>query len=232
MQTPSQDWAAAAEARMVEAAVSLAPALGWSRSLVERAARAAGLSAADASLLLPNGAKDLAALLSRRHDAAALRALGAPEGGMTAKVRRAVLARVEAAAAEEAAVRRALAYTVLPRNLPLALRLLWESADGLWRWAGDTATDENHYSKRTILSAVLAGTIAARFREGPEAAEAYLDVQLGRVMAFEKWKAKQPKPSEILKQAAGALARLRYGAREKEPELLTAAPRRLPGPSA
>lgn len=232
MEKTTGDWADEAEARVLDAALPLAVELGWSKALVERAAKAAGLSVADAALLTPNGPRDLAALLSRRHDQAALQALGAPEGGMTGKIRRAVLARVEAAAGDEAAVRRALAFTVLPRNLPLAVTLLWESADALWRWAGDVATDENHYSKRGILSAVLAGTLAARFREGPEAAEAYLDVQLGRVMAFEKWKAKAaPKPLETMKQIAGALARLRYGVREREPELLTAAPRQLGGPS-
>ncbi len=233
MEKATGDWAELAEARVLDAALPLAAELGWSRALVERAAKAAGLSVADASLLAPNGPRDLAALLSRRHDQAALAALGAPEGGMTGKIRSAVLARVEAAAGDETAVRRALAFTVLPRNLPLALTLLWESADALWRWAGDTATDENHYSKRAILSAVLAGTLAARFREGPEAAEAYLDVQLGRVMAFEKWKAKAaPRPLETMKQIAGALARLRYGARETAPELLTHIPRQIGGPSA
>jgi hypothetical protein len=47
----------------------------------------------------------------------------------------------------------------LPRpaqNLSLGARLLWEAADAIWRWAGDTATDENHYTKRLILSGVIA----------------------------------------------------------------------------
>ena len=39
--------------------------------------------------------------------------------------------------------------------MPLGLRLAWESADALWRWAGDTATDENHYSKRVLLAGIL-----------------------------------------------------------------------------
>jgi ubiquinone biosynthesis protein COQ9 len=231
MTQASRDWAEEAEDRVLDAALPLAAELGWSGALLARAGKEAGLSSADLSLLTPNGPRDLAALLSKRHDQAALEALGEPQGGMTGKIRRAVLARVEAAAADEAAVRRALAFTVLPRNLPLALTLLWESSDVLWRWAGDTATDENHYSKRAILSAVLAGTLAARFREGPEAAEAHLEVQLSRVMAFEKWKARAPRPMETLKTVAAALAKLRYGARDPEPELLTAAPRRLEGPS-
>ena len=46
------------------------------------------------------------------------------------------------------AVRRALAILAMPQNVPLALRLGWPTADRMWRLAGDTSTDFNHYSKR------------------------------------------------------------------------------------
>jgi hypothetical protein len=52
-------------------------------------------------------------------------------------------------------------------------------------------------------------------------------------MAFEKWKAKSaPRPLETMRAVAGALARLRYGPREKDVELLASAPRRISGPAA
>ena len=207
-------WADAAEARVVAAAVSLAPSLGWGRTLAARAAAQAGLSAADAALLLPGGPRDLAALLSRRHDRAAIAALAGVEPAtlkVRERIRRAVEARVEAAAAEEAAVRRCTAWLALPPNLPLALALLWESADTLWRWAGDTATDENHYSKRAILSAVLATTVGVRFQRGAAAASEHLDQQIQRVMDFERWKAGLPKPAQTLSTIAAALGRIRYG---------------------
>src|SRR6476620_9726601 len=69
------DWAAETEARLLDAALSLAPELGWNRGLVVRAGREIGLSLGETELLVPNGARDLAALLSRRHDALALEAL-------------------------------------------------------------------------------------------------------------------------------------------------------------
>ncbi|MFX8516244.1 hypothetical protein ABTM14_20065, partial [Acinetobacter baumannii] len=77
------------------------------------------------------------------------------------------------------------------------LRLGWETADRLWRWAGDTATDENHYSKRAILGGILLTTLTVRLASGHEAARQHLSAQLDRVMAFETWKAKgAPRPSE------------------------------------
>ena len=126
------------------------------------------------------------------------------------RIRAAVAARISAAMADEAAVRRMCGYLALPTNLPLALRLVWESADGIWRWAGDVATDENHYSKRAILSTILITTLGVRMQEGVEAEAAHLSAAIDKVMAFEKWKAKFH-PAEQAKEIARALGRIRYG---------------------
>jgi len=207
------DWAGAAEQRLLDAALTLAPTHGWTSQTVRLAALQAQLSEADAVLLLPNGPSDLAALLSRRHDAAALGAL-ADVDPRSLKIRerisRGVLARVEAAAADEAAVRRLLGFLALPTHIPLGARLLWDSADVLWRWAGDTASDENHYSKRAILSGVLGPAIAIRLASGRAAADAYVAHRINDVMAFEKWKAGLPK-MDLGAELAGMLSKLRYG---------------------
>ncbi len=100
----------------------------------------------------------------------------------------------------------------------LALRLGWETSDKLWRWAGDEATDENHYSKRAILATILATTLAARLIGGHEHARKHLSDRIDNVMAFEKWKATgAPKPSDFTQVAARFLGRMRYGARAKSP---------------
>jgi ubiquinone biosynthesis protein COQ9 len=207
------DWADLAEQRMLDAAIALAPDLGWSGSLFARAAMQAGLSRGEAMLLLPNGARDLAALLSARHDQAALAVLAGVDAKalkMRERIRQGVGARLEAAWADHGAVERWAGFLALPRNLPLALRLTWESADRIWRWAGDTATDENHYSKRAILSGILISTLAIRLHGGAAAASEYLGARIENVMSFEKWKA-GIKPAEYARMLAEALGRLRYG---------------------
>ena len=209
---PAPDWAEAAEERVLLAALGIAGDTGWNSTLVARAAKAAGLSPGDADLLLPNGARDLAALASHRHLRIAMTELARLDPS-TMKVReriaRGVEAKMEAAAADGRASRRLAGFLALPPNLPLGARLLWEAADALWRWAGDTATDENHYSKRLILSGVLAEVIAVRLNSGREAAQGQLAARIDNVMAFEKWKAGLPSLG-LGDQLAGALARLRY----------------------
>jgi len=209
--TAPDDWALKTEQQVLDEALRLAPRLGWGRAMLLAAAKAAGLSPPEADLLFPNGSKDLAALLSRRHDAAALAALPDPASlKIRERIRTAVVARLDAAAADSAALRRWTGFLALPMNLPLALRLVWESADQLWRWAGDTATDENHYSKRAILSGILIGTLAQDLTAGRAAALETLDARIQNVMDFEKWKAGL-KPSDVAKDVAAALAKLRYG---------------------
>jgi ubiquinone biosynthesis protein COQ9 len=125
------------------------------------------------------------------------------------RIRRSVEARMDAAFADEAALRRWAGFLALPPNAPLAARLVWETADRLWRWAGDAATDENHYSKRAILAGVLASTLAVRLREGRAASLDHLDRQIDHVMAFESWKARL-KPADLATTLASALGRRRY----------------------
>ncbi len=214
--TPDPDaWARETEDQVLDAALVHVVHEGWSRRLAIRAGADVGLSAGETELLLPNGAADLAALLGRRHDRRALATLAGtdpPSLKIRERIRAAVEARLDAAAQDEAAVRRWSGFLALPQNLALGGRLLWDSADQLWRWAGDTATDENHYSKRAILSGILSAALAIRLQSGREASMAFVDARIANVMSFEKWKATTKiRPSAALKTFAQTLGRLRYG---------------------
>ena len=210
-----RDWAETKEQALLEAALRLAPRLGWTWLLVRQAGRDVGLSAAEAELLLPEGPRDLAALLSRRLDQDALRSLEDTDPAtikIRERIRRAVAAWLSAAGEHESAVRRWTGFLALPGNLALGLRLAWTSADALWRWAGDTATDENHYSKRVLLAEILVSGLAIRLSSGAAAAEQHVEQRIAGVMAFEKWKAGIARPSDFAKRGAAFLSRLRYGA--------------------
>src|SRR5271155_3865107 len=171
------DWASETEDRMLTAALDHAETLGWTSRLVAVAARDIGLTPSEAGLLLPEGPRDLAALLARRDDAAALEGLARIDPAtlrIRQRVRTAGLARAQAAMEHAGATRRWMGFLALPTNAALGLRLLWASADAFWRWAGDTATDENHYTKRALLAEILLSTLAIRLSADAEAAAAHL----------------------------------------------------------
>jgi ubiquinone biosynthesis protein COQ9 len=206
-------WAEQAEAQVLVEALKLAPEHGWTWAMTRAAGAAAGFSLGETELLLPNGPRDLAALYSRRCDAAALAMLADVDPAalkIRERIRRAAWARTEAALANEAATRRCTGYLALPANAPLGLRLVWESADAIWRWAGDTATDANHYSKRALLAGILTATLLVRLSQGEAAALATLERRIEAVMAFERFKARVGGLG-LGGWTAGALGRLRYG---------------------
>lgn len=211
---PEPDWADKMEQSVLDAAVRLAPALGWNSRMVRAACAENGLGEGDQELLVPNGARDLAALLSRRHDVRALETLGDVKPmKIRARIAAAVSARMEAGAADLEATKRCAGFLALPTNANLGLSLAWESADHLWHWAGDTATDWNHYSKRAILSGILIPALTMRWFEGRERAEAFVDARIDNIMAFEKWKAGKDFEAPVRK-ATEWLSRLRYGRRD------------------
>ena len=210
------DWADRMEQRVLDAALERAPTLGWNGRMVAAACRACGLSEGDRELLLPNGPRDLAALLWRRHDAAAMESLAgiAPDAlKIRARISQAVSARLEAAAADGEAEKRLAGFLALPTNADLVLSLTWATADGIWRWAGDVATDWNHQSKRVTLSGILIPAMTLRLFDGREAADAFVAARIENVMAFEKWKAGRDFYAP-LRTATDLLARLRYGPRD------------------
>ena len=110
------------------------------------------------------------------------------------------------------AVRRALAILAMPQNVPLGARIGWRTADLMWRIAGDTSTDFNHYTKRTTLGAVYGATLLVWLDDQGEAwleTAAFLDRRIDEVMRFEKFKAEWRGSSERF-SLVRFLGRLRY----------------------
>lgn len=133
------------------------------------------------------------------------------------KVRERITALVEARLAllapHREALRRAQAILAMPRNLALASRLGWRAADAMWRAAGDTATDYNHYSKRATLGAVYAATALTFVNdesEGHGDTKAFLARRIDGIMRFEKAKARLTGQGNRHFSLARFLGRLRY----------------------
>lgn len=131
------------------------------------------------------------------------------------KIRTLVQFRLDAVAGKEEALSRALAIMALPQNAARALRLGWNSADAMWRLAGDTATDYNHYTKRAILGSIYAATLAvfaADRSEGKADTRAFLDRRIAGIMRFEKAKARLFSGNQEHFSPVRLLGRLRYPA--------------------
>ena len=191
---------------------------GWSRQGVRNAARGAGIDEDVALYAFSGGQMDMIDAWIVTVDEGM--ALALPMERLAAmKVRERIAAlvrwRLDRVAGLEEAVRGALAIMAMPQNAARGLRMGWRSADRMWRLAGDTATDLNHYSKRALLAGIYAATLAVWVddtSEGKAESLAFLDRRIEGVMRFEKAKAKLLKPREERFSMARFLGRLRYPA--------------------
>ncbi len=52
----------------------------------------------------------------------------------------------------------AVGFWALPNHTKYGLKSLWQTSDMIWQWAGDTSTDYNRYTKRLLLSRIIAKT--------------------------------------------------------------------------
>jgi ubiquinone biosynthesis protein COQ9 len=131
---------------------------GWSSHTLKAAARRTGIPVEEALALFPRGAPDLVAAFSRWADRRMLDRLeGAvlDELRLSARIALALRLRFEAMAPWHEAVRRAAAVLAMPLNVPLGLRLLYETVDGIWYAVGDNSTDFSFYTKRASLAGVM-----------------------------------------------------------------------------
>jgi ubiquinone biosynthesis protein COQ9 len=191
---------------------------GWTPAALSLAAEMTGIDPEVAKLAFPGGAIDMIDAWFAEIDKAMLEALPpAVLGAM--KIRQRITALVEARLdimlPDKEALRRALAVMALPQNLPRATRLGWRAADAMWHAAGDTATDFNHYSKRTLLLGVYASTMTVLMDDDSEnAAEtrAFLARRIDNVMQIEKFKARFSHSAPERLSLARFLGRLRYPA--------------------
>lgn len=162
---------------------------GWTAKALAAGAKDAGAGATGLARAFPGGPRDAAkhfgALTDRRMVEALGRQLRRKPMRTHERVAAAVRARLRLLAPHREAVRRLLAFLALPRNAGLAAKLLWRSADAVWRAAGDTSTDFNYYTKRALLAGVYGSTLLFWLADGSEdfaATDAFLDRRIADVM--------------------------------------------------
>lgn len=199
--------------RLVAAMLPHVPFDGWSEAALAAAARDTGIDPDIAALALPDVATMLTVWTSNANAAMSEAMAGAHNLKVRDRIRMALVTRLEQGDRE--VTRRALNLLAQPQHAALSARLLWQAADAMWRAAGDTATDYNHYTKRMILSGVYSATLLHWTQDDSEdfaATRAFIDRRIDGVMRFEKAKAKLTGMAGKLPDPARFLGRLRYPA--------------------
>jgi len=192
---------------------------GWSKAAVALAADQAGVDRDVAALAFEGGAMTMIEAWFASIDSAML-ARFTPDELASMKVRARITALVEARLAllapHRESLRRAQSVLAMPAHIGRATRLGWRAADNMWRAAGDTAVDYNHYTKRATLGAVYAATLLAFVNDESEdhaETRAFLARRIEGIMRFERAKARLTANADRHFSLARFAGRLRYPGR-------------------
>ncbi len=185
---------------------------GFTDKTLARAAKEAGVAKDALTRLFPDGPMSLVETFSRSADAAMEKNLAAMDlkaMKIRARIAAAVMARIEAVRPHKEAARRAAAFLTLPPHAALGATLVWRTVDAMWRAVGDTSTDFNFYTKRTILAGVYTSTLMRWFTDtSADESETtkFLADRIENVMQFEKFKAQAKEVFDRLPPLSDILA--------------------------
>lgn len=168
-----------------------APHEGWTMDALRRAAENEGQKAQMAAALftgMDDAARHISALFDRMM-MEQLVSIDTENMKVRERIACAVRTRLDIMAPYRDCLRVSMAHWARPMRSVRAAKTLWRSADQIWTWAGDTATDYNHYTKRALLSGVMASTLLYWFQDTLPASAGtrqFLDRRITNVLSVGK----------------------------------------------
>ncbi len=221
METKADNPSVQARRDILTAALQHIPFDGWTVKSLKQAVQDAGLPQGAEALYFPGGVIELIQFWSEEGDRLALEAIetrSMKNMRIRDKITECVWIRLSQMDGQEEVARRAMSRLSFLDTIGKAPQHIWASADMIWRAIGDTSTDGNYYSKRTILSGVIGASIVSWLSDMSEdkaKARAFLDGRIDNVMQFEKVKASARKRRAGMPSPTDMLSRLRYRRRRR-----------------
>lgn len=176
--------------RILNQALKHVPFDGWSQELLEKASREANLDPSYGWRVFPKGPLEAVSYWSHLLDQEMLASLPSPDNyRVREKVSEAVKARLCLLTSHREAARKTAKYLALPPHLGQASRLLYQTVNEIWYYAGDRSTDYNFYTKRGLLAWVYSATFLYWLRDPSEHFENtwnFLDRRIEEVLKLPK----------------------------------------------
>lgn len=166
------------------------PFEGWSQDVLERAAVEEGFDASYGWRLFPTGPTEAVSFWSHLLDQDMLQALPSPENlRVREKVTLAIRTRLTLLIPYREAARKTATFLSMPHHIGKGTRLLYQTINEIWYYAGDTSTDYNFYTKRGLLAWVYSSTFFFWLRDHSDDFENtwnFLDRRIEEVLTLPK----------------------------------------------
>ncbi len=177
---------------IVQKALPHVPFDGWTETVFNRAVAETEYSSDLVQVAFPRRVQDLIFAFARfidKETASALAKGSIQDMRVRDRIKIGVQTRLKVLASYREAERLAVGFYVLPIHTRHGLKSVWQTADLIWDFAGDTATDYNRYTKRALLSSVLVKVTLFWLQDESDAyqeTDAFLDRQIDRVLTVGK----------------------------------------------
>jgi ubiquinone biosynthesis protein COQ9 len=142
---------------VLKGALDLVPKYGWSRLALEESAKSLGLPATVHGMF-KGGEVDLIGYFVERSNLTLQDCVFEQGESMREKLKLVVKKRVECVIPFESTWSDALAILAVPYNVPEGAKFLHQTSDEILHVCGDESTDFSWYTKRGLLSGVVAST--------------------------------------------------------------------------
>ncbi len=173
---------------VLEKALIHVPFDGWSQDVLDRAAQEVCEDVSFGWRLFPKGPLEAIALWSEETDKKMLKQLPDPDDlRVREKVALAIKIRLEILATYREAANRTVKYLSFPAYYGQAMKLLYQTVNQIWYYAGDASTDYNFYTKRLLLSGVYSSTFIYWLQDNSseyQATWAFLEQQIQQVLTL------------------------------------------------
>ncbi len=147
---------------------------GWSMNALECGAADCGYNRDMVDAVFINGVKDAVEYFSIWADDEMYKIISdidISDLSIRQRIYEAVSKRIYVLSPYKEAVKMGLSYWGIPMRGVRAGKALWRSADIIWNWAGDKSSDYNRYTKRLILSTIIASVMLYWLQDDSENAE-------------------------------------------------------------
>ena len=147
--------------KILKTALKDIPFDGLTWSVIEAAAEKSGYDADVAASVFPDQVTSFLSYFAEWADGEMLKKLQDVELEnlrVRERVELAVWTRLEILEKHKEVMRVSTKHWLNPMKKPVLAKMIWRTADAIWKWAGDTSMDHNKYTKRGLLSGVLMAT--------------------------------------------------------------------------
>ena len=172
-----------------------APFEGWSNINLIKSSKSCGHPSEYYKLLFPNQIQSLTAYFNKTINENLTQIFNKNKDNQALRISEKIATLIEIKFSlyqqSKESIRCLFQYNLLPQNILCAQKSLWQTCNQIWLLAGDSSTDFNYYTKRSLLAFVYSTSFLYYLSDESESfseTKKFIRKKLESVLKIGKWK--------------------------------------------